>query len=90
MVRGKRISVRIDEALATKLKALIASSGDDLSALVTEALQRLCNERAPAGTQPYQAWLASGFIGCAEGPGDLSTRCEEYLKEDLNRKYSRK
>ena len=37
--------------------------------------------------EKISAFLSSGFVGCAEGPADLSERHREYLTEGLERKH---
>lgn len=37
--------------------------------------------------EKISAFLSSGFVGCAEGPADLSERYKDYLTEGLERKH---
>ncbi|MEM8504909.1 MAG: hypothetical protein AAF716_17360 [Cyanobacteria bacterium P01_D01_bin.1] len=40
-----------------------------------------------ATSYPYRAFKDSGFIGCGEGPSDLSANYKEYLEEGWKEKY---
>ncbi len=55
---------------------------------IESASGRLPWEESPErAREKISAFLSSGFVGCAEGPADLSERYKEYLTEGLERKH---
>jgi len=68
----KTISLKLPDPLHAKLERLAKSRNQTKSDVVREALEEMLNGevRAPQGSflEAAQRW-----IGCAQGPGDLST-----------------
>lgn len=68
----KTISLKLPENLDAKLNRLAEQRGQSKSEVVREALDQFLNGQRQ--TTPASFLDAAGeLIGCAEGPGDLST-----------------
>jgi predicted DNA-binding protein len=69
----QRISVRVPDKVARRLKERSRMSGAGESALVREALEEYLSKNAQEKTA-YDLAREAGLIGCAQGaPKDLST-----------------
>ncbi len=85
-----RINARIDDDLAAKLDVLRASSGASVTDVLREAIERYhASVQAETGSHAREAFAATGFVGCAEGPRDLASRSKAYLLEALETKVAR-
>ena len=81
-----RINARLDDETASRLERLQEKTGKSASAILKEALrQYLDSVEGPA--RPYDALLASGFIGSGTGEPNLSTDYKRILTESLARKH---
>jgi predicted transcriptional regulator len=67
-----RINARLDEALAEKVDEIRRATKQSTTEVVITALEQY-HERIQAQAQAYPSFSEAGFIGCAEGPADLST-----------------
>lgn len=74
-----RVNARLDEARAAKLQQLQSSLGVSASEVIKRALDALHKEQCEGGGAKTQALLSSDFVGCADGPEDLSSRYKQYL-----------
>lgn len=74
-----RVNARLDEARAAKLQQLQSSLGVSASEVIKRALDALHKEQCDGGSAKTQALLSSDFVGCADGPEDLSSRYKQYL-----------
>jgi len=72
----RTISLKLPEALATKLREAARQRGASKSAIVREALAQYLSCSGPEGS--FLA-LAEDLAGCVQGPTDLSVS-KEYLK----------
>jgi hypothetical protein len=69
----KTISLKLTERLLGKLEQQARERGQGKSAVVRAALEQYLSG-AQATPRPLSALdLAGDLVGCAEGPGDLST-----------------
>lgn len=75
-------SLKVPEALASRLTEMARRRGVSRSALVREALQALLENGRP-GKRASALDLAGDLCGCLKGPGDLSHN-EKYM-EDFGR-----
>lgn len=65
----KTMSLKLPVALSSKLERAAKKRGQSKSEVVRTALEQFLN-----GERPMSALeLAGDLVGCAEGPGDLST-----------------
>lgn len=76
---SQRISVRVSQGTARRLKERSRATGEKESDVVREALEEYLSKSAEEKT-PYERALEAGMIGCAKGlPKDLSTN-KRYFK----------
>lgn len=69
----KTISLKVTENLLRKLERTARERGHSKSVVVRAALEQFLNG-ARGAQRPLSALeLAGDLVGCAEGPGDLST-----------------
>lgn len=82
-----RLNARIDDTLAAKVEAIRRVTGETTTQLLKSALDRY-HAAIEAETRPYAALVDSGFIGCAEGPRDLSASYKAELTRSLAAKLA--
>lgn len=91
---SKRINARLDPKLARKLKKAQSASKKTVTDIVTESVDQYCDGLLRAADSehltPYQALVATGFIGGFKGPSDLSVNYKSALTESLGEKYGTK
>ena len=69
----KTISLKLPQALNSKLDLVCKQRGQSKSEIVRAALEQFLNG-LPSARQPRSALdLAGDLVGCVKGPGDLST-----------------
>jgi hypothetical protein len=69
----KTVSLKLSPRLNAKLDRAAKQRRQSKSEIVREALEQFLNG-PPVGKRPLSALeLAGDLVGCAEGPGDLST-----------------
>jgi Arc/MetJ-type ribon-helix-helix transcriptional regulator len=69
----KTISLKLADNLNRKLELAARKRGQTKSAVVRAALEEVLNRKG-GGQRPLSALeLAGDLVGCAAGPGDLST-----------------
>ena len=83
---ANRISARLDQALAQKVALVRKRTRRSVSQIVKESLVRYCDEELGQGSEPQAILKNAGFIGCADGPADLSTSYKTELAQSLRRK----
>ena len=83
-----RINARIDDEIAEKLAAVQRATKKTTTEVLRAAIVRAYEEHVgDAGANVVRdAFSASGFIGCADGPSDLATNAKRYLAESLEAK----
>ncbi len=79
-----RINARIDDDLARKIAAVRRRTGQGVSDLVKEGLTRLCD--AELEKTALDRLRDAGFVGCADGPRNLSANYKKTLTRTLPRK----
>lgn len=83
---GDRLNARIDDELARKLTALRRRLGISTTEIVRRSIEQMYREAFADGGSPAVIIEASGLIGCASGPADLSTRYKSELAKTLRSK----
>lgn len=78
-----RINARIDRALAGKIRTLRARTGRSTTEIVKDSIEAYYTTVVGA-EDPRD--LLSDFIGCAEGPPNLSRDYKKILTDSLSRK----
>jgi hypothetical protein len=81
-----RINARLEPPLAKKLAYLKAKTGGTTSAVLKRAIEAYYEQEAEASTSPFKLLAASGFVGCADGPANLSTNVKRELAKALGSK----
>ena len=75
-------SVRVDEETEALLERASQAASTTKSDLIRKALRAYCTRIVLSKAMtPYEA--IRDFIGCAEGPPNLSRRSRQYLREIL-------
>jgi len=69
----KTISLKLTENLLRKLDRTARERGQSKSDVVRAALEEYLNGERTKGRPLSALELAGDLVGCAEGPGDLST-----------------
>jgi hypothetical protein len=77
-----RINARLDKKLADEVEAVRRRTGKTLTQVIEESLQLYCQTQREAGAHGGLA----GFVGCADGPEDLSVRYKAEFRRGLGRK----
>lgn len=67
------LTVKLPEALATKLEALVRQRGQSRSDVVREAIERAVDEGAQSGEQSVYDLLRDLKGAAGKGPKDLAT-----------------
>ncbi len=82
-----RLNARITEQQAAQLEALRTMAGQSVSEVVRAALGLYYQTLCPTGGSARLALLESGFIGCGEGPQELSETYKEELLAGIESKH---
>ncbi|MGQ0652554.1 MAG: ribbon-helix-helix protein, CopG family [Betaproteobacteria bacterium] len=86
--RIRRVNARFDAETARKLDELVRARKRNVTDVLKEAVEalhrKLADERRPSS---HEVALKVGFIGCGEGPEDLSTNYKRYLYEGWSEKH---
>jgi hypothetical protein len=81
-----RINARLDKTLARKVSLVQKRTRRSLSLIVKESLTRYCDAELGEGGEPLSILKSAGFVGCADGPADMSTGYKKDLTRSLGRK----
>lgn len=88
MAGAKRLNARLDEATASELARLVEQTGHSVTDVIKSAIHNYHLALAEKSSRSvFEAFTEAGFIGCADGPADLSTRYKEYLTDSLVEKH---
>lgn len=80
-----RINARLDDVRSRRLTYLERATGWSVSKIVRTAIDTYYRHFRQAKADPSSALTESGFIGCADGPSDLSGT----YKDELHRLSSK-
>jgi hypothetical protein len=84
-----RINARLDEQSEQNLKYIKEATGESITQIIKDLLDKRAKElkrNVKAGSK-FKALLESDFVGCAEGPEDLSVNYKDYLYQGLKEKH---
>jgi hypothetical protein len=87
MASPSRINARLDKTLARKVSLVQKRTRRSLSLIVQESLTRYCDAELGDSGDPLSVLKSAGFVGCADGPKDLSTGYKKELTRSLGHKY---
>lgn len=82
-----RISARLDDERAEKLRQLRVSTQLGISEVVKRAIDLLHRQQTERSRKKVDDLLSSDFVGCAEGPEDLAGSYKRYLTQSLSGKH---
>ena len=83
---ANRINARLDDELARRVDLVRKRKRRSVSQIVQESLVRYCDQELGEGGEPLAILKSAGFIGCADGPADLSSDYKRELGRSLRRK----
>ena len=83
---ANRINARLDDELARRVDLVRKRKRRSVSQIVQESLARYCDQELGGGGEALAVLRAAGFIGCADGPADLSSDYKQALTRSLRRK----
>ena len=83
---ANRINARLDDDLARRVDLVRRRKRRSVSQIVQESLSRYCDEELGPAGEPLAILRSAGFIGCADGPADLSSDYKRELERSLRRK----
>ncbi len=76
-----RVNARLDEDSEEKLAYLEKEKCLSVSEIMRRAIASYYSRFRNDNADPAMALIKAGFIGCGEGPEDLSTNFKEHLQE---------
>lgn len=82
-----RINARLTGDDARRFKELQKLDKRSSSELLREAVREYHVRHVKPCKNAWQIMTESGFIGCGDGPADLSTNTRKYMDEALAEKY---
>lgn len=84
-----RINARLDEQSEKDLQFIKEQTGETVSGIIKELLadkaEELRQKHQPGSKM--KALLESDFVGCGEGPEDLSVNYKNYFYQGLKEKH---
>jgi len=83
---ANRINARLDDDLARRVDLVRKRKRRSVSQIVQESLARYCDEELGGGCEALAILKAAGFVGCADGPANLSSDYKQELTRSLRRK----
>ena len=86
MSAANRINARLDDDLARRVNLVRKRRRRTVSQIVKESLARYCDQELGARGEPMAILESAGFIGCADGPADLSSDYKQQLTRSLRHK----
>lgn len=82
-----RISVKLDNERAEKLRELRGSTQLSVSEIVKRAIDLLHRQETERCREKIDDLMSNDFVGCAQGPEDLAGNYKRYLTQSLLRKH---
>ena len=86
MTESVRLNARLDEALAKKVEYLKRKTSGSTTDVLRRAIEHYYDSARKSSVQAAKILEETGFVACASGPSDLSTRYKDELKELLAKK----
>jgi hypothetical protein len=84
-MKRTRINARLDQEASELLDEIAAKTGHTTSEILRASL-RLYGEHLDRPSNPASVLKANGFVGCADGPEDLSSSYKAHLAASLDSK----
>lgn len=86
MKKVARISARITLSASDKLKRIIEATNSNMSETIEKAIDLYFAEAVKRSPGSWKQLEKMGFIGCGEGPADLSTNYKKYFLDGIEKK----
>ena len=75
-----RVNARLDEDSEEKLAYLEKETGLSVSEIMRRAIASYYSRLRNDNADPSMALIKAGFVGCGEGPEDLSANYKQHLQ----------
>jgi hypothetical protein len=85
----RRINARLTPELARKVSYLRAETRKSTTEIVCESIDHYYETHARRGASMEAILMRTGFVGCADGPPDLSSSFKDDLTRSLDKKLRR-
>lgn len=82
-----RINARFSPQDEARVRELAATTKKSTSEVLREAVREYHARHVKPQKNAYEMMMETGFIGCGDGPPDLSSRYKHYLAESLMADY---
>ena len=82
-----RLDTPLDEATEQQLVYLQTTTQQNVDEIIKQSLNLYYQHVKKKGMDNVQQLLDSDFVGCAEGPEDLSTHYKHYFSQELSNKH---
>ena len=82
-----RINARLDSEHSKKLEQLKKNRNLSVSDIIKQAIDLMHTQENSERKIKLEALLTSDFIGCGQGPENLSENHKNYLEQSLKQKY---
>ena len=82
-----RINARLEDDYVDKLEYLKRQHGLTTTEVMKQAIDLFYLQSKVRQSEKVKTLLESDFIGCSDGPEDLSTNYKYYLTESLVKKH---
>ena len=86
-MKTARISARITEDAARKLREIASLTGEDYSETVIKAIEDRYAKLVAEAQDPWTVFEKAGFLGAFPGEAELSTNYKQELTKILNKKH---
>lgn len=83
-----RISARLDPQTAKRLERLLQETGLGVTDLICSAITEYFDLHIKGERDKKESLRENNFIGCVDGPKDLSSSYKEVLTRSLSQKHS--
>lgn len=83
---GERLNARIDDELARKLATLRRVLRLSTTEIIRRSIEHYYSHAVSSGSSAADLLTASGLVGCASGPKDLSVNYKRELAKALAKK----
>lgn len=82
----RRINARLDPDLEAKVEALRRRTGQSVTEIVRESLERYHASIIGGPERPFAIFQSSGLVACGSAPPDLSSSYKRELARSLAKK----
>ena len=84
--RQSRVNARLPDQVARKLAYLERTTGQSTTEVLRESIERYYAELVAVKRGASGVFAETGFVGCAEGPRELSRSYKNALTASLGKK----